>query len=51
MKATVKGRTAAGPGPVNPKVIYVKQENKLCVLQSISHPISARKELQGSAAL
>lgn len=41
--------TAPGPGPVNHKVIYVKQGNKLCVLWSISHPLSASKELQQSS--
>lgn len=40
------GWTASGPGPVNHELIYVKQENKLCVQRSISHPLSASKELQ-----
>lgn len=40
------GWTAPGPGPVNHKLIYVKQENKSCAQGSISHPLSARKELQ-----
>lgn len=40
------GWTASDPGPVNHKWIYVKQENKLHVHRSISHPLSASKELQ-----
>lgn len=38
------GWTAPGPETVNHKLIYVKLENKLCVLQSISHSLSATKE-------
>lgn len=30
-------------GPVNHNLIYVKQENKLCIQRSISHPLSAGK--------
>lgn len=40
------GRTAPGPGPVNHRLIYAKQENKLRVPRSIFHPLSASKGLQ-----
>lgn len=40
------GQTAPSPGPVNHKLIYAKQENKLCAHRSISHPVSASEELQ-----
>lgn len=45
------GWTAPGQGPVNHKLIYVKQENKLCVRRSISHPLSASEELQLTSSL
>lgn len=40
------GQTAPCPGSVNHKLIYVKQEKKLYAQGSISHPLSASKELQ-----
>lgn len=46
MKSQSKGCTVQSPGPVNHKLIYVKQEKKLCTKQSISHLLSASKELQ-----
>lgn len=48
MKSEKANRTdGSGSGPpVNHRVIYVEQHNKLYVGQSISHPLSAREELQ-----
>lgn len=45
------GRTASRSGPVDHKLIYATQVNKLLVRRSISHPLSASEGLELTSAL